>query len=824
MTNFINSSACHGKKPRQLLGSAYFMRNALLARMMRSRTRVRYLIAPTGFGKTLLAGTYVQVVNGYEDAFWISAQNPCFLRDLDAGFLADDIVSASKSGDIIVFDDMPAMDKRRSRLAWSMCYQLIQQGREVIVCTTPDANPFHAHVKSCVAIYPTEFLFRASEFDDLRAITLSVNPVKAPSSPSDYVPSLALRTPGSYEEFLSAHIEEVGNMRQAGITLVLLVLARGKISEVSTVLGQNISIAELSVSHLRPFITVDEFNDEFDASDYPLREVTRAFGPYIHKIAPALGFKEASTFIYKLANALLQKGLHDRAVQLLQSISLPSIRALWLRENQNTLLNRGALVAGELLYESLRGTRYWKEAGLMCASAIRRQLLGDTQAQESLQRLARRDEIPARMRVQSAAIAFIFAPQEEAQQVFNGVPTAQEQERNQDQPSAQTEELFKIIAAIQQKGSAMAPTLPLPLAVFVQAITCGLVSNEDEELLVNHIKAITASIEKNDSLDAATYLLYQTLKQSSCNIAKSDISLKAVVKAIADYEDMLELQRVAYKRIQASGTQEEATNRAAVFTHQSSGVLPHTPCVQIKLLGQFHVEVDDVPIESIGFRRSKVRLLLALLVLEKGRDLPCDILSSKMWPDSKPERARHNLYTTVSLLRRALTLPGGECPYLCVQGGCVKLNAELVSSDVADLDLLCRKLRFDELDVETFTRLLENARSLYKGDLMPNDDSPMIVAARRTWKSKLVASLTTASQRMSAIREDAIALQLAQQALDIDPSREDCYELVMQMQARLGQRPAAIDTWLSYCNYVDVELGLAPSNRVKELYTRIISD
>ncbi|MCQ4882332.1 hypothetical protein NE624_18815, partial [Alistipes onderdonkii] len=71
------------------------------------------------------------------------------------------------------------------------------------------------------------------------------------------------------------------------------------------------------------------------------------------------------------------------------------------------------------------------------------------------------------------------------------------------------------------------------------------------------------------------------------------------------------------------------------------------------------------------FRRQKVKTLLTLLVLNRGREFPRDRLVGIMWPASETDSARKNFYSVWSHLRRALSGPSGACPYLVrQQNGC----------------------------------------------------------------------------------------------------------------------------------------------------------
>ncbi|MCL2826971.1 MAG: hypothetical protein FWD72_06160, partial [Eggerthellaceae bacterium] len=62
MTDFLTASACRGRKPKSLGIARQFPRGDLLAKMIRQRNTVRFLIAPPLFGKTALAAEYAESI------------------------------------------------------------------------------------------------------------------------------------------------------------------------------------------------------------------------------------------------------------------------------------------------------------------------------------------------------------------------------------------------------------------------------------------------------------------------------------------------------------------------------------------------------------------------------------------------------------------------------------------------------------------------------------------------------------------------------------------------------------------------------------------
>ena len=125
--------------------------------------------------------------------------------------------------------------------------------------------------------------------------------------------------------------------------------------------------------------------------------------------------------------------------------------------------------------------------------------------------------------------------------------------------------------------------------------------------------------------------------------------------------------------------------------------------LRVALLGRYDVQLDDEPIE-LALR--PVELLLAYLLLNRGKCHRREQLAGLLWPDYTDESARKNLRNTVYRLRKAI---GNE--YLATDRGSVAFNvAAPFWLDVAQLE--------EAAAVAELEQLLQ-AASLYKGELLP---------------------------------------------------------------------------------------------------------
>ncbi|MEF9925974.1 MAG: bacterial transcriptional activator domain-containing protein, partial [Raoultibacter sp.] len=230
-------------------------------------------------------------------------------------------------------------------------------------------------------------------------------------------------------------------------------------------------------------------------------------------------------------------------------------------------------------------------------------------------------------------------------------------------------------------------------------------------------------------------------------------------------------------------------------------------------------------INSELFRRQKVQTLCALLVINRGKEIARVALESSLWPDSPAAKARNNLYSTWSMLRKALSTDMGTCPYLIrLQHSC-KINTSLVSSDVFELDTLCNRLLFSPPDTEVFTQIYAEINALYTGDLLPGEaDNAFISFQRNEIRTRLVDALVSAAGALYRVREYPCALQFARAALRHDETREDVYKALIQVQMAIGQRSSAMQTYFRCRSYLVGELGIDPSSNMEALYNQMLTD
>jgi DNA-binding SARP family transcriptional activator len=158
---------------------------------------------------------------------------------------------------------------------------------------------------------------------------------------------------------------------------------------------------------------------------------------------------------------------------------------------------------------------------------------------------------------------------------------------------------------------------------------------------------------------------------------------------------------------------------------------------RVELFGGLTVLKDGVPTAPEVASRAATRDLLALLVLNKGRWIDTDTLASKLWPEKW--KALDNLHAATSRLRAALG--DSDRDVFVRQGSLYRIDTDKVTTDVADVDRLARKITFaDGIDDDLKTALSE-IEELYKGDLLGRGEpcrNQTISAYNREYRQKML--------------------------------------------------------------------------------------
>ena len=241
------------------------------------------------------------------------------------------------------------------------------------------------------------------------------------------------------------------------------------------------------------------------------------------------------------------------------------------------------------------------------------------------------------------------------------------------------------------------------------------------------------------------------------------------------------------------------------------------PALSITLLGGFTVMRGDTVVPPTAWRLRKGADLVKLLCLAPEHRLHREQVMDALWPDKDPAAASNNLYQALHSARNALGREAGD-GWLDLRDGVLSLDSgRHLQIDVEAFEDAAARALGGEPD------LFLEALALYRGELLPSDRyeewsverREVLAATRRQLLGEWVAVLD-ARGRLDE------ALAGARELLADDPADEATHRVLMRLEARRGNRSAALRAFEALRTRLRADLEVEPSAETLELHRAIV--
>lgn len=843
MSDFLTRAACRGRRPQHLDVNRHVPRPDLIARLLRERRVARFVVAPDGFGKTNLALEYADTVFSFEHVFWIDGKSPCFLRDLDDGRIARVLAEADGSPLLAVLEDVPPLDPERVELLAQEIDRLLDRGCEVLATCVPTCDAFDCHCDR-IKLSASDLLLSDAEVDEFRTPAERAAEPACALPPARRVAGLVWDGAREGEPFLVLALREELPADLLLPMFAMLVLEEGPLDDLAAFAPCTADLAELLADRY-PYLGVDRRAERFGTAPFAIADVASAFAARLDLLAERSLLPDRDTLVARLADALAARGRHERACDTVRLLASRPSRANWLACRGSELLEAACLVPACEAYRSLAGESGGAGARLDADEAVRRAMLGDRDGACAAARRAASDAsaLPRDRTVGALVLARCARPDERlrAESLVAACAAAASPggPRRSEVARGAVPEDWAMAASIHAALSrSWAEGAEAWVAWYDRGARGSALGHASAWVLRR------AALDDSDGASAAALDRLASIVRARVSSVRGPMSLFEAVAGIS-FEQACERGAVALPALDARSALAVRSMEMELFAQRAErrrslaalpggigadagspsaiGIASKAPTLTVNLFGGFDVRIGDVPVDPTLFRRQKVKTLLALLVLNRGREFSRDRLVGLIWPESDLESSRKNFYGIWSKLRRALATPSGECPYLIRQQQGLRLDARLLSSDVMRIDEVCRELLFERPGYGGWAHLFSEISDRFSDDLMPSDSENAAIASMRVdYRNRLVDALVAASTRLVEAGEVQEGLWFARVAHQRDRTREDAYTALMRAQVAAGQRTAALETYFSCRRFLADELGIDPSLETMDLYREVI--
>src|SRR6266496_151291 len=244
------------------------------------------------------------------------------------------------------------------------------------------------------------------------------------------------------------------------------------------------------------------------------------------------------------------------------------------------------------------------------------------------------------------------------------------------------------------------------------------------------------------------------------------------------------------------------------------------PTLHIRLLGDFNLLYNDQQVTSLNTTR--LRSLLAYLVLHRDVPQQRQHLAFLFWPDATEAQARNNLRQLLHQLRQAL--PAVE-QFLSADTHMVHWHPITpFHLDVAEFEqaLTLADAVARRNDQHALQDALEQADSLYRGELLPGCYDEWILPERDRLRQRHLQVLEQLLRLFEVQGDNVTAIRYAQRLIGLDPLSEDLSRRLMRLFALNNDRASALHVYHTCVTTLQRELGVDPDPATREAYERLM--
>lgn len=243
--------------------------------------------------------------------------------------------------------------------------------------------------------------------------------------------------------------------------------------------------------------------------------------------------------------------------------------------------------------------------------------------------------------------------------------------------------------------------------------------------------------------------------------------------------------------------------------------------MEFRILGPIELWSDD---QRHELGRAKERLVLAILLQSPGRPVSVDKLLDYVWGDEAPAKARSNLYSYISRLRRLLGRIEENVSIDTFRHGGYILHADEQAIDLFRFRRLRRQARAisESGDEEQALDLLHQALDLWRGEPLANVSGDWVERTAGYLNAELFA--TTLERLEIELRlghHTDVVTELSDLIVE-HPYNETLVGHLMMALYRGGRQAEALQAYRDARDRLREALGTDPGRELQELHARIL--
>jgi DNA-binding SARP family transcriptional activator len=248
--------------------------------------------------------------------------------------------------------------------------------------------------------------------------------------------------------------------------------------------------------------------------------------------------------------------------------------------------------------------------------------------------------------------------------------------------------------------------------------------------------------------------------------------------------------------------------------------------LRIYLTGRLALEWNGVLFDQGAFAGRQGALVFARLLIPRGSAVSRDELAALLWGEALPSAWDAALNAVISKLRVLLARAGlDKSQVLPAALGCYQLN--LPADAWLDIDAAFDSLHAAEGMLKRNCHreawaAAQVAYHIYKRPFLPAETGDWAALQRERMATFHVRACECLAETYIRNGEPSIAVDLARQAVAVQPYRETAYQMLMRAHAAAGNRAEALRSFEECRRCISDHLGVAPSSDTENVYLGIL--
>ena len=882
MNNFVSMSKCNGVQPRGVVERTLYSRPKLVGALLAKRETLRLLLAPPRYGKKYVALEYASVVFQFKRTFWFDCKSPLFYRDLDNGALFEPLLKGEEQANLVVLADVPVLDQSRIEGFYKAVTALQDLNIEVIISSVPEFGySVSKGLETCII---NSFDMGVGS-EEIKNTTYNSD---LPDETDKEFKGTLIAPRVWEIGFRNIHLEENNTADSREIKIVkflIYILVKCEVDDLTEILSSvDVEAVCEHIQQFQPHIYANMQNRTVSTERESLEDILRVFKDFALLNINYFNVDDEELLYTKIADLLFKIGEGKRAIAFCKLFLKPAQVLQWTKNNFERIVSLGHCAETIVMLSDVSAHDIDDVALKMFLEfMLYRFTCQSKKCFEIAESLINIPYVPLNVRVLTMSYLGLFADKKRSFDAVGKLCSLHESSSREIKQCDDIsgffrsrrivniaelteiiyDDMFKALVylstTVEQKSHQR--NFSRSERIFLQYLiscyfdyfincshaTCNkqnamrriIAKSGNRETASRMIKHLTSFIYKaaeedsiRNNLSIYTILACRSAREISNFLAKKyKLVISPRLEQTIDkyssvlYEDSKHASYlVAKEEIKKSSIVHSREVESGYFERNPDTSHSMGPTLHIKLFGSVSFTLGDSCVETNFQRRKKTLLLVALLTVNKGREMSRDEIISNLWNSEAAKRKSNlnNLYTMVSAINKFFSSVCGQKFIKHTRFG-YRFEASCVSSDFEFLTQTCKSLYYGEFSVYEWREIIELIRNEFSAPFLKYiDDNDFVIRTREVLKTSLIDALVSAGDKLLFAGEFKGCAEFAKEALKYDLAREDAYQLLITSQSELDQRSAAIQTYFTCKENLNNLLGLDPSNSIKQVYKKVL--